>query len=289
MPLPRTLTPPSSLIGGGNGRARLFEVSELTRVFGHGQHAVTAVDHVSFTIGEGEVVALVGESGSGKSTLARLLLRLLEPTSGTFSLEGVEVTGLRGRRLRAYWSEAQAVFQDPFGSFNQFFTTRRLLGASTRVLERPLSKTERERRLEEAMHYVGLSLDVLDKWPHQLSGGQRQRLMLARALMLRPRLLIADEPTSMLDASLRANILNLLADIRERYRMSVLFITHDLGQASYIGDRLIVMCEGRLVEQGAADRVLWNPQHEYTRRLLADVPRLQRPTKEIAGDHDDRP
>ena len=276
VPLPRTLTPPSSLIGGGNGRVRVLEVDGLTRVFGHGPDAVTAVDHASFSIGEGEVVALVGESGSGKSTLARLLLRLLEPTSGAFALRGEDVTVLKGRRLKAYWREVQAVFQDPFSSFNQFFTIRRLLDASMGVLERPLSGGSRRERLEEAMGYVGLNLDVLDKRPHQLSGGERQRVMLARALMLRPRLLVADEPTSMLDASLRANILNLIADIRGRYQMSVLFITHDLGQASYIGDRLIVMREGQLVEQGEADRVLWNPQHEYTRRLLADVPRLRR-------------
>jgi len=259
-----------------NGRPRVLEVSELTRVFGHGQDAVTAVDHASFSVGEGEVVALVGESGSGKSTLARLLLRLLEPTSGTFTLRGTDVTRLRGRRLKAYWREVQAVFQDPFSSFNQFFTIRRLLDASMGVLERPLSGGSRRERLEEAMGYVGLNLDVLDKRPHQLSGGERQRVMLARALMLRPRLLVADEPTSMLDASLRANILNLIADIRGRYQMSVLFITHDLGQASYIGDRLLVMCGGQLVEQGETDRVLWDPQHEYTRRLLADVPRLRR-------------
>ena len=182
---------------------------------------------------------------------------------------------LKGRRLKAYWRDVQAVFQDPFSSFNQFFTIRRLLDASMGVLERPLSGAERKQRLEEAMQYVGLNLDVLDKRPHQLSGGERQRVMLARALMLRPRLLVADEPTSMLDASLRANILNLIADIRGRYGMSVLFITHDLGQASYIGDRLLVMCGGRLVEQGETDRVLWNPQHEYTQRLLADVPRLR--------------
>jgi peptide/nickel transport system ATP-binding protein len=262
-----------------NGRVRLLEVSELTRIFGRGPQAVTAVDHVSFSVAEGEVVALVGESGSGKSTLARLLLRLLEPTSGTFSLKGVDVTSRGGRRLKAYWREVQAVFQDPFSSFNQFFTTRRLLDSSAKVLQRPLPAGERRRRLEEAMQYVGLSVGILDKRPHQLSGGERQRVMLARALMLRPRLLIADEPTSMLDASVRANILNLLGDIRVRYGMSVLFITHDLGQAAYIGDRLLVMHAGRLVEQGETDQVLWDPQHEYTRRLLADVPSLHtRPT-----------
>ena len=254
----------------------LLEVRGLCADYGVGPGAVHAVRDADLTLHRGEVLGLAGESGSGKSTLARLLLRLLEPTSGAFALRGEDVTVLKGRRLKAYWREVQAVFQDPFSSFNQFFTIRRLLDAATGVLERPLSGADRRQRLEEAMQYVGLNLDVLDKRPHQLSGGERQRVMLARALMLRPRLLIADEPTSMLDASLRANILNLIADIRGRYQMSVLFITHDLGQASYIGDRLIVMREGQLVEQGEADRVLWNPQHEYTRRLLADVPRLRR-------------
>ena len=252
----------------------LLEVKSLTRSFGSGARAVTAVDNVSFTIAAGEIVALVGESGSGKSTLARVLLRLLDPTRGAFCLNGRDVTRLRGRALKPYWREVQAVFQDPFSSFNQFFPSRRLLEGSLGLLEKPLRGGERESRMQEAIRQVGLNPDVLDKWPHQLSGGQRQRIMLARALMLRPRLLIADEPTSMLDASLRATILNLLGELRERHGMTVLFITHDIGQASYVSDRVLVMRSGELVEDGPTDDVLWNPQHEYTRRLLADVPRL---------------
>jgi ABC-type oligopeptide transport system ATPase subunit len=255
----------------------LLEVSRLTRSFGTGARAVTAVDHVSFALGAGEIVALVGESGSGKSTLARLLLRLLDPTEGSFSLAGMEATRLRGRKLKAYWREVQAVFQDPFSSFNQFFPTRRLLEGSYGLLERPPAGSERQDRMREAVRDVGLNPEVLDKWPHQLSGGQRQRIMLARALMLGPRMLIADEPTSMLDASLRATILNLLSEIRERRGMTVLFITHDLGQASYLADRVLVMCRGELVESGPTDEVLWHPQHEYTRQLLTDVPRLAAP------------
>ena len=252
----------------------LLEVQDLTRTFGSGARAVRAVDHVTFSIATGEIVALVGESGSGKSTLARLLLRLLDSTAGSFRLDGRDITRLRGRMLRRYWSDVQAVFQDPFSSFNQFFPTRRLLEGSLGVLEQPIHGHEREARMQEAIRQVGLTPDLLDKWPHQLSGGQRQRIMLARALMLRPRLLIADEPTSMLDASLRATILNLLGEMRKRHGMTVLFITHDIGQASYVSDRVLVMRSGELVEDGLTDEVLWSPRHEYTRRLLADVPRL---------------
>jgi ABC-type oligopeptide transport system ATPase subunit len=258
-----------------NGSAgALLDVSGLTRTFGFGSRAVAAVDHVSFSIQPGEIVALVGESGSGKSTLARLLLRLLDATQGTISLAGRDVTHLRGASLKRYWREVQAVFQDPFSSFNQFFPTKRLLYGSLGVLEHQPRGAEREGRIAEAIERVGLGADLLDKWPHQLSGGQRQRMMLARALLLRPRLLIADEPTSMLDASLRVTILNLLRELRDEHGMTVLFITHDLGQAGYVSDRVLVMSKGELVESGTTDDVLWNPQHEYTRKLLADVPRL---------------
>jgi peptide/nickel transport system ATP-binding protein len=203
-----------------------------------------------------------------------MLLRLLEPTSGTFSLDGMDATKLKGRQLKTYWQQVQAVFQDPFSSFNQFFPIRRLLENATGVFKTGLSPTERKQRMEEALRHVGLTLDVLDKYPHTLSGGQRQRIMMARALMLRPRLLIADEATSMLDASVRANILNLLGDIRRDLGMTVLFVTHDLGQASYVSDYMLVMYKGNLVEQGTTEEVLWNPKDDYTKRLLADVPKL---------------
>jgi peptide/nickel transport system ATP-binding protein len=170
----------------------------------------------------------------------------------------------------------QAVFQDPFSAFNQFFTVKRLLQRSQKLLaDSGLSSEAANARMAEALGHVGLhSSDVLEKWPHQLSGGQRQRVMIARALMMQPRILVADEATSMLDASLRANVLNVLADLRRDYDMTVLFITHDIGQACYVSDRLLVMCEGELVEQGPTDDVIFNPQHEYTKKLLADVPKL---------------
>ncbi|GAB2629418.1 dipeptide/oligopeptide/nickel ABC transporter ATP-binding protein [Streptomyces capparidis] len=251
----------------------LLRVEGLTRVFGHGEDAVRAVDGVSFTLRQGEVATVVGESGSGKSTLARLVLRLLEPTSGTVELAGRDVTALRGDGLKEYWRQAQAVFQDPFSAFNQFFTVRRLLGRSLRLAERRAG--DPEKLMAQALEQVGLRAgDVLGRHPHELSGGQRQRVMIARALMLRPRLLVADEATSMLDASLRATILNVLTDLRDATGMTVLFITHDIGQAAYVGDRVLVMSRGRVVEDGPAEEVIFAPRDPYTRQLLADVPRL---------------
>jgi peptide/nickel transport system ATP-binding protein len=249
----------------------IFEAQDVSKTFGHGKHIVEAVKHVSFSLEQDEVVTIVGESGSGKSTLARMVLGLLPISSGTFSFQGKDVTHLTAPDRAAYWRDVQAVFQDPFSSFNQFFTVRRLLNRSTRLLENKVG----QERLEESLNHVGLTgPDVLDRYPHQLSGGQRQRIMIARALMMRPKLLVADEATSMLDASLRVNVLNVLHDLRDTMGMTVLFITHDIGQACYVADRVLVMENGVMVEQGATDDVIFNPQHEYTQRLLSDVPRL---------------
>jgi peptide/nickel transport system ATP-binding protein len=251
----------------------LQEARELRKTFGHGDSAVDAVRAASFAVQPGEILAVVGESGSGKTTLARMLLRLLEPTSGQLLLDGRDVSGMP---RKVYWRRVQGVFQDPFASFNQFFKVRPVMEQALHVLDGSVSKAEREGRMTSALEGVGLKAsDVLNKWPHQLSGGQRQRVMIARALLVQPELLIADEPTSMLDASLRATILNLLLELRERLRMGIIFITHDIGQATYLSDRILVMYRGEIVEQGAAEQVLWAPQHEYTRRLMADVPKLK--------------
>ena len=254
----------------------LLEVRELTRLFGHGEQAVRAVDRVSFAVQPGEIVAIVGESGSGKSTLARLLLRLLEPSSGTVLLENEDATALRRTNaLKWYWRRVQGVFQDPFASFNQFYTVERLLEKTLGLLDGSVSKQERNDRLATAVRNVGLDpVDVLPKRGHQLSGGQLQRVTIARALIVEPEVLIADESTSMLDASLRVTILNLMMDLRQRFGMSILFVTHDIGQAYYIADRILVMYRGELVEQGPVEVVLGAPQHPYTQRLMADVPRL---------------
>ena len=255
----------------------ILETRELSRYFGHGDAEVRAVDRVSFAVQPGEIVAVVGESGSGKSTLARLLLRLLDSTSGEIWLKGQDVTRLRGTsQLKNYWQVVQGAFQDSFAAFNQFYSIRRSLDKALNVLDQRPSNGERRERIENSLLEVGLSpADMLDKWPHQLSGGQLQRVMIARALVVGPELLIADEPTSMLDASLRVTVLNLLIALRDRHNMSILFITHDLGQAYYLADRILVMYHGELVEQGPVEEVLANPQHDYTKRLLADVPRLR--------------
>lgn len=251
----------------------LFEAREMSKTFGHGKNTVKAVREVSFDLAKGAITTIVGESGSGKSTVARMVLGLMPVTSGTCMFDGRDVTRLRGRERTHYWRDVQAVFQDPFSSFNQFFTVRRLLSRSLRLLG---TAEAGQQRMEEALQHVGLSgPDVLDRFPHQLSGGQRQRVMIARALMLRPTLLVADEATSMLDASLRVNVLNVLTDLRDELGMTILFITHDIGQACYLADRVLVMENGVMVEQGPTDDVIFDPQHEYTRKLLSDVPRLQ--------------
>jgi len=254
----------------------LLETRELTRTFGYGPEAVRAVDRVSLAVEPGEIVAVVGESGSGKSTLARLLLRLLEPSSGRNALGGADVTDQHGTRaLRPYWRRVQGIFQDPFASFNQFYTVERVLRNTLGLVEETLSPAQRRERLAVALRDVGLDPgEILPKRPHELSGGQLQRATIARALIVGPDLLIADEATSMLDASLRVTILNLLHDLRDRHRLAILFITHDIGQAYYLSDRILVMYRGELVEQGPVEEVLRTPTHPYTRRLMADVPRL---------------
>ncbi|MBT8225064.1 MAG: ABC transporter ATP-binding protein [Dactylosporangium sp.] len=251
----------------------VFAASGLTKTFGRSEKAIRAVDDVSFAMRRGEIITVVGESGSGKSTLARMILRLLPITSGTMALNGTDVTRLRGRGLQEYWRQVQAVFQDPFSAFNQFFSVRRLLHRSGKLLRH--ADVDLDSRMRAALEQVGMHpAEVLDKYPHELSGGQRQRIMIARALMMEPKLLIADEATSMLDASLRATILNVLFDLRADADLSVLFITHDIGQACYLSDRVLVMQHGKLVENGPTEDVIFNPKHDYTQRLLADVPRL---------------
>ncbi len=257
-------------------QAPLLETHDLTRTFGQGANLVRAVDHVSFSVQPGEIVAVVGESGSGKTTLGRLLLRLLDSSEGRLLFHGQNMTNSHNNReLKKYWQGVQAVFQDPFSAFNQFYSNRRVLSNALNVLSGHLSEKDKLPRIMNALVEVGLDpADVLEKWPHQLSGGQVQRVMIARALVVGPELLIADEPTSMLDASLRVTVLNLLLDLRQQHNMTILFITHDLGQAYYVSDRILVMYHGQLVEQGPVEQVLENPQHEYTKRLMADVPLL---------------
>lgn len=254
----------------------LLDVKNLTKVFGSRENEVRAVDDVSFTVKRGEIISIVGESGSGKSTLARMLLRLSEPTSGQILMNGNDVTRIHGaRKLKPYWREVQGVFQDPVASFNQFYSVGRVLRKTLVLTGEKYSKDEERRKLSSALEIVGLDpVDALPKGAHQLSGGQLQRAMIARALLVDPKILIADESTSALDASLRVTVLNVLKALRDRLDMTILFVTHDIGQANYLSDRVFVMYRGKMVEQGPVEEVLDNPKHDYTQRLLADVPRL---------------
>lgn len=250
----------------------LLEAKDLTKVFGHRNNEVRAVDNVTFTLPKKTITAVVGESGSGKSTLARLVLGLLPITSGSITFDGKDVTRLGAHDRAVYWRDVQAVFQDPFAAFNQFFTVERLLNRSLKLVP---DKAEGSARREEALGHVGFKVeDVIKKHPHELSGGQRQRIMIARALMMRPKLLVADEATSMLDASLRVNVLNVLTDLRDKLDTTIMIITHDIGQACYLADQMLVMEHGVMVEQGPTKEVVFNPQHRYTKQLLADVPKL---------------
>ncbi len=252
----------------------VLAATHVTKQFRVSGGQITAVDDVSVEFHAGKVLAVVGESGSGKSTLARMLLRLLPVTSGTITYQGRDVTNIKGAELREYWRDVQAVFQDPFASFNQFFsvgsTLRRGMGAQK------LGKDALDELIETCLGYVGLKPeDCVQKFPHQLSGGQRQRVMIARALMMNPKVLLADEATSMLDASLRVSALNVLQDLRANLGLTVLFITHDIGQACYLADDVVVMEHGVIVERGTTDQVIFDPQNDYTKRLLADVPDLK--------------
>lgn len=253
-------------------RANLLSATDLTKTFGRGEKAVKAVQAANFDLPESTITAVVGESGSGKSTLARLVLGLLPVTSGTITFEGDDVTRLSPLGRQKYWQQVQAVFQDPFSAFNQFFTVKRLLKRSMKLIP---DQAQAQDRMVEALHHVGFEAeDVLRKHPHELSGGQRQRIMIARALMMQPKLLVADEATSMLDASLRVNVLNVLTDLRDNLGTTVLIITHDIGQACYLADQMLVMEHGVMVEQGSTEAVVFDPQHPYTKQLLADVPKL---------------
>lgn len=242
----------------------IFTAQNLTKTFGSGKTAVTAVNDVSFALQKGQITTIVGESGSGKSTIARMVLGLLPITSGTLTFQGKDVTNPKGNDRTKYWRDVQAVFQDPFSAFNQFFTVKTLLYRSMRLLNESVGQD----RLEEALGHVGMDLSVLDRYPHQLSGGQRQRVVLARALVGRPRLVVTDEPTSMVDATLRGSIVTLMRDLSARHGIAFLVITHDLDVAGAVAEEVAVMREGRIVESGRTAEVFASPAHPYTRTLL---------------------
>jgi len=236
--------------------------------------SVHAVDDVDLEIHRGEVLALVGESGSGKSTIAKLLCGLIPRTAGDIELDGRPVH-LRGRRAyRRYVGDVQMIFQDPFASLNGIHTVRYILSRAVRIHHRGLSGTQVEQRVLQLLGRVQLDPPErwIDKFPHELSGGQRQRVSIARALAAEPRVLLADEPISMLDVSIRLGILNLLQSLRDEDGIAILYITHDVASARYFADRTIVMYAGHIVEKGPSEQVISTPSHPYTQLLIASAP-----------------
>ena len=260
----------------------ILEVTDLRKLFPVGKahlwrtcdRYVHAVDDVSFQLGCGEVLALVGESGCGKSTLALTLVGLEKPTAGKLVFEGQDVTHVEGRELKQMRRRIQMVFQDPYESLSPLMTIGQIVAEPLVVHGLAKDKGEQAGRVHRAMEDAGLkpAEAYLNRLPHELSGGQRQRVVIAGALVLEPVLLLADEPVSMLDVSIRAEILNLLADLRARRGISILFITHDLATAAYFTDRVAVMYLGRIVEIGPTRDVLTAPAHPYTRALLSVIP-----------------
>ncbi len=233
-----------------------------------------AAKNVTFNIGHGEVVSLVGESGSGKSTVANIILRLFPPTSGSVLLSGKDVNELPKKK---YYKQVQGIFQDPYSSYNYFYKVDHVLNQAISKSLSWVNMAEKKKVISKVLDVVGLDpKETLGRFPHQLSGGQLQRILIARCLLFRPRLLIADEPTSMIDACARAEILNLLLKLKEQSRISLLFITHDIGQAQYISDRVFVMSKGEIVESGDTNEVFLNPTEDYTKNLLNSVPSIYR-------------
>jgi oligopeptide transport system ATP-binding protein len=264
---------------GGNEGAPLLEVTDLVKHFpikrgilvDREVDQVRAVDGVGFEVRRGETLGLVGESGSGKSTVCRAVLQLIEPTSGSVRFEGREIAGLGRRQMRPLRRQMQMIFQDPYASLNPRKRVGQIVGDPLKR-QGVASGSELRRQVQELLERVGLSSEHFNRFPHEFSGGQRQRIGIARAVSLKPKLVICDEPVSALDVSIQAQIVNLLDDLQDEFGLAYLFVAHDIGVVRHISDRIAVMNEGKIVEQGTADQVCETPKDEYTKKLLAAVP-----------------
>ena len=255
----------------------LLEVRNLVKHFplkgdvsGGGKGVVRAVDDISFQIMPGEVLGLVGESGSGKSTTGRLILRLIEATSGSVTFDGQSVYGIGKAELRALRREMQIVFQDPYGAFNPRMTVGNIIGEALELKE--ISRSDRNQAIGHYLEMVQMPPSIAGRYPHEFSGGQRQRIGIARALAVEPKFLIADEPVSALDVSTQAEIVNLLLNLQERLNLTMLFISHDLSVVRVLCDRVAVMQNGKLVEVASSEEIFGDPKEQYTRELLSAVP-----------------
>jgi peptide/nickel transport system ATP-binding protein len=271
--------PEASDGAGPNAESALLEVRDLVKhfpiktgvIFDHEVGRVRAVDGVTLNVQEGETLGLVGESGSGKSTLGRTILQLIPPTSGSVRFEGQEIVGRRGRAMQSVRREMQMIFQDPYASLNPRQRVGQIVGTPLRI-HGLASGDGLKRQVNELLERVGLGPEHYNRFPHEFSGGQRQRIGIARALALRPKLIIADEPVSALDVSIQAQIINLLEDLQNEFKLTYLFVAHDLGVIRHVSDRIAVMYLGKIVEVGPADEVYSNPIHPYTLSLLSALP-----------------
>lgn len=259
----------------------LRDVSKVYRVGTFGGRELHAVCNVSFDVEDGQVVSLIGESGSGKSTIGKMILRLTPITSGSIVFNGQDIATLKGRELKRYFRHVQGVFQDPFCSFNPIFKADRMFHIIQEEFYPDTDGQEWDAKVERALQAVGLNpVQVLHKFPHQLSGGQMQRFLVARALLLDIQFLVADEIISMLDASTRIDVLNMLADLKGR-GLSILFITHDLSLANYVSEQAVILYRGCVVERGETRKVFEHPGHPYTKMLMSSVPRIDRKWEEV--------
>lgn len=263
----------------------LLEVKDLKQYFpikggilGKTVNHVKAVDGVSFKIYEGETVSIVGESGCGKSTTGRAILRLDEPTSGEIQFDGLDLLSLNKRKMREMRKDLQVIFQDPYASLNPRQSVARILEEAMEILN-VVPKKQRRQRSIDLLEQVGLRADFIDRFPHEFSGGQRQRIGIARALAVEPKLIICDEAVSALDVSVQAQVLNLLKKLQREYKLTYLFISHDLGVVRHISDRVIVMYLGKIVEIADKKSLFENPQHPYTKALLSAIPEPTRRKK----------
>jgi oligopeptide transport system ATP-binding protein len=261
------------------GAENLLEVTDLVKHFpikrgiliDREVDQVRAVDGVSFSVAAGTTMGLVGESGSGKSTVCRTVLQLLKPSSGSVKFEKQEIAGLSRRRMQPLRREMQMIFQDPYASLNPRKRVGQIVGDPLR-LHGIARGAELRKRVRELLDQVGLSPEHYDRFPHEFSGGQRQRIGIARALALKPKLIVADEPVSALDVSIQAQIVNLLDDLQDELGLTYVFVAHDIGVVRHVADRIAVMRDGKIVEEGSADQVCGRPAHPYTKKLLSAVP-----------------
>ncbi len=258
---------------------KLLELKNVTMAFTGNKRnpaGIVALEDFDLAIraDQPKIIAIAGESGSGKTTLARLALGMIRPTSGEVVYQGRDLWAMSNAQRRDYRRNVQAIFQDPFAVYNPFYTIDRLLQTPIRSFKLAKDREHAQQLIHDALDKVGLrSSEVLGRYPHQLSGGQRQRIVVARSLLMHPKLIVADEPVSMIDASLRANILTKLKELRDDFAISLLYITHDLATAHQISDEIFILYRGRVVETGSAASVIQNPQHPYTQLLVASIPR----------------